>query len=689
MPSEPSGGRARPGSGTPGIGVADRGEPALRHARLHAMARLMRQLSSGLSAYRLYPGELAQQGFQAALGRIRSAAAEALASGHVEVDIRAGEFHSPIGALPPDESTERLALAFYQHRAERVVISEVPDEHDLAVLYEALSAPPSAHPRGEGVGTILRVSAVTSIQVWEVAPRGSETDGEAPREQSDAERALMARLDKPEDLAEELMDQAGGGTPAERADRVLESLREMLTAVPEHRPDSMAYEKLQRAVAAIPADVRRSFMRALLRRGDSDSLAQRLLGTMTDAELARALVEASAESGEDAAAKAGEMVARGARRQGLVELTEAAMAGREAGGAILAGVDRLGVPVPGTFTSSGSAIADTVSDLLGKGLVSARQRDLKGIRDAWPITPGQQRTMALEAFRDYLANEERLEQLLRALDVWVEDVGAALRKGDQALLEELLGALDPGRGRSTVHEASERATLIDGARRRALEAGALSELVAAAEGGRAEAVVRMLRLFGPEAVDGLLDLLIDEPDRGRRGVLVSLTAELGRGHEDRVGERLSDPRWFVARNAVTILARIGGPAVPPILERAFRHPEVAVRREGVKAMVVVAGADAIPALAAAAADQEQEIRLSAVGSIGSLAGGEAALALSALVRRSPDLPVRSRALHELAEHPSPLAETELGELIAGRPRIPRRLRREAKALLKRRRSASR
>ena len=54
-------------------------------------------------------------------------------------------------------------------------------------------------------------------------------------------------------------------------------------------------------------------------------------------------------------------------------------------------------------------------------------------------------------------------------------------------------------------------------------------------------------------MQGLLDLLADEEDRSRRSVLVALVSQLAPENLDAVASRLSDARWYVARNAVTKL----------------------------------------------------------------------------------------------------------------------------------------
>ncbi len=201
-----------------------------------------------------------------------------------------------------------------------------------------------------------------------------------------------------------------------------------------------------------------------------------------------------------------------------------------------------------------------------------------------------------------------------------------------------------------------------------------------------EAVVSLLHRLGVSAVDSLLDVLAEERDRPTRLRLISLIAQLGRGHHERIGARLRDPRWYVARNAVTILHRTGGREVIPILEQAASHRSAPVRREAVWGLFTVAGTGAVPLLRRLAEDADETVRDAAFGSLGSLMGTESLGALADLARRSPSRADRLRALDELASHPAAEAIDTLESLAsrAGRPRLGLALRRRARSLVRQR-----
>jgi hypothetical protein len=142
--------------------------------RDRAIVVLFAQISSGLSAYRLFPGDLGQPTFIQACERIRTAAERALRYGPILAEIHGSRMRTEHGPVKGDDRIERLAIECYQRRAERLYVREIPRPQDLAVLYEALST-----PQGEGSGGVaaaLRIAGVRSIGVGEITPELKEAE---------------------------------------------------------------------------------------------------------------------------------------------------------------------------------------------------------------------------------------------------------------------------------------------------------------------------------------------------------------------------------------------------------------------------------------------------------------------------------------------------------------------------------
>jgi hypothetical protein len=649
-------------------------------AREAAIAGLLRQLSSGLSAYRLFPGDLKQPSFVAAVERTRAAAEKALEWGAVETEILGAHFRTAWGPVSSDERVERLALACYQHRAERLSIRAIPDTHDLAVLYEALSTQPDEEG-SEGMGAALRVAGVTSIGVTELAPQAREAE-EGTGAPSVEQAALWQRLEDPESLAGDLVADELESV-LEQAQAVFRRLQKLVALLPERQAKAFElYRRLHEVVARLPDSIRRALGLLLIEQAGQDQLAERFVGTMTDAELARMLVDLGVDGGPDPQALAAQLVAVGARRDDLVDLTVALLAGREESGTILAGLERVGISVGAP--AAGSAVAETVSELAARNLLSMGQDDVRAIREVFPESDEEQLRLALEALQDYVSIETDLDHLGEILAVWSQELGEALRERDPDRVDLLLDAVEGGRDEAGQSDARKR-TMIEAFLRRALDGPTMRELVPLAEADSVSSI-RLLSRFGEIAVERLLDDLAEEEERGRRALLLGVLAEMARSHRGPVAARLSDPRWFIARNAVNILHRSGGPEVVPLLVQASSHPHAAVRREVVTGLLGVAGRDALPELVRLANDPDETVRISVVRAVGGMSSPEACSALATVCLEGSWTTDRRRALDELARHPAPEATTILQELSSSRsrPRLPWRLRRHARASLKQR-----
>jgi hypothetical protein len=249
------------------------------------------------------------------------------------------------------------------------------------------------------------------------------------------------------------------------------------------------------------------------------------------------------------------------------------------------------------------------------------------------------------------------------------------------MVMDLVGGDEPG---------PEKRTVVDATFHRVLSREMLAELIAVGEDDKTESTIRLLRPFGDVAVDDLMDDLAEERDRGRRAVLLAILCEVARGHHHRVARRLADHRWFVARNAVTVLYRSGGKDVVPVLEEASRHKDAPVRREAARGLLAVSGLEAMPQLMLLAIDPDESVRSAVISAMGGLITPGACAALARLVRTLRDQGERRKAIDALARHPAPEASDLLTELAfsRSRPRLPRRVRRYAKNLSKKRREGN-
>ncbi len=639
--------------------------------RVRAATALLRQLWLGLSAYRLFPGSVDRPGFVAAVERIEAAARTALATGSVDVEIRGDRLVLGGEEIPSDEQLRRLALACFERRVERLVVTGVPDAEELSRLYSVLSTPESELSDAGGADEALRALGVTSVSLSAIGPSPVEGADHVPDElvRPPEERPLDADV-----LASELMVEDLHGDPVDQAETLLSRLRSILegAAAPPGRAIDL-HAAVHNVMSDLPADIRRSLVEILIDHVRDDPLAERLIGTMSNAELTRALVDLGGRGRRDPVELARQLAQAGVRQIDIVDLTRALEAGHEEAGTIITGLEQLGIDLaaPGAELA-----ASSVSEILSEYLSATEADDARAMRQAIDATQEQARSVALLALGDYLSLETDLDRVGEVLEIWIEEVRRALRERSsravQTLLQPVRDAMPAGEG--------ERRPLMESAVRRGLDRDLILELVASNHAQEPSEAADLLAPFGDLGVEVLLDLLADEEDRNRRSMLLAVLRRLARGHLGPVRARLTDPRWYVVRNAVSVLGSASGPEALDVIALAARHESAAVRREVVTALVAAGGAAAVPHLARLASEGDEEVRRLAVGQLGILVGGEAAGALAEVARTSPDRALRLLALQELAHRPEG-AEIlrELGSR-ASRPRLPWGLRRRARAL---------
>ncbi|MHB1340621.1 MAG: HEAT repeat domain-containing protein [Coriobacteriia bacterium] len=130
---------------------------------------------------------------------------------------------------------------------------------------------------------------------------------------------------------------------------------------------------------------------------------------------------------------------------------------------------------------------------------------------------------------------------------------------------------------------------------------------------------RLLGILGEHAIDPLLEVLADEPDMSARKALVELISATAVRHVDRLGNRVSDPRWYFVRNVVSILGATKRPEALSHLARVSRHGDPRVRREVIRAFASIKDKYAEEMLVSALSDEDaQNVQLAAryLGTIG-------------------------------------------------------------------------
>jgi hypothetical protein len=649
-----------PGSTQPGATQ----EVPERAARERAAQTLMRQLWLGLSTYRLYPENPHRPGFADAVERIAAAAAEALSFGFVDLEIRGERFVLRGEPLPTEDAVERLALVCFERRVERLTVVSVPDAPDLERLYATLARTPADLEEAGGVERALEASGVTSISLSPLGPGEVEEADHVPADVAAA--AGSRRLDV-DVLASELMVEDLHGSAEDQAETLLARLRQVMeVGLPEGaRIDTHA--AVHDVLTDLPVEVRRSMVEMLVDRVRDDPVAGRLIGTMSNAELTRALVDVGSSGRRDPVELARQLAAAGVRQVDIIDLTRALEAGHEDAGTIIAGLEQLGVELG---EEGGGPGGGSVLEVLSQYLSATEGDDVRSVQDAIASTGEEQRAAQVLAVADYLALETDMEREGEALAIWSDELRRALSERDEravtALIQPVRDVLLGG--------TEDRPALFQAYVRRALTPEVVLEAVTAEAADGHPRLAAMLAPFAEDGVEVLLDLLADEQDRQRRALLLGALRRISPAHPAPVVARLRDERWYVVRNAVSILGSVRNPSVVPRLAEAARHRSPEVRREVPEAIANAGGAAAVPYLVDLAVSGAEDVRPLAVGSLATLVGEEAAEGLGQVVTGASDRPTRLRAVDALAGRAE--GPAVLGALVSGEgPRLPWRLRR--------------
>lgn len=163
--------------------------------------------------------------------------------------------------------------------------------------------------------------------------------------------------------------------------------------------------------------------------------------------------------------------------------------------------------------------------------------------------------------------------------------------------------------------------------------------------GRREAE-SILVAFGERAVKPLLAALSDENDLLVRKSIIDIVAQIGRPAVPAILDNLNDSRWYVVRNMITIIGGLGVPELAGNVAAVLSHPDLRVKKEAIKALSKLPH----PAAAAALSDlcffPEETVALTATAALSSKREPEA---VSTLYRRAVQkrfLYPRYRLAHE-------------------------------------------
>ncbi|MGZ4109978.1 MAG: hypothetical protein ACXVP7_09875, partial [Actinomycetota bacterium] len=504
--------------------------------RSRVVAAFLRQLWLGLATYRLYPDDPERSGFLTAAELIEHAARSVLVGGPVDIEISQKGFAARGLDLSSEPALMRLSRVCFERRAELLRVAAAPSIRDLHLLFTALTTPVDEVDKAGGLEALL--PEVRSLALLRLGPTGFP-GGRAPAPVDGSEPKIELMGSTTTTLAS--LTDGLSGPVEDQAERVLERLRAAVS--PEHVEASSGadlYTELCGALVVLPEELRRSVIGKLVGRGTEDLLAERLIGSLSNAELSRALV-GQAGTGREPLEMARRLAETGVRMPDIVDFTAALQAGLEDGATILAGLEQIGSPVQGFEPGS------SVADALGEHLLATEPGDLRALRELSTAGERQGTAMGLATLQDYLVLEHEPEQFSSVAEVWAETTRQALLRHDHVRVMELVSAVEASR------DPREGRSFLDAYVPLVIDQTVVTDLIDGDADPGDTTPFLLLTPFGESAVDVLFEALAEELDRGRRAALLGLLRQIAPGRAEPVVRRLQDPRWYVVRNAVNVL----------------------------------------------------------------------------------------------------------------------------------------
>ncbi|MCM2265668.1 MAG: HEAT repeat domain-containing protein [Desulfuromonadales bacterium] len=151
-----------------------------------------------------------------------------------------------------------------------------------------------------------------------------------------------------------------------------------------------------------------------------------------------------------------------------------------------------------------------------------------------------------------------------------------------------------------------------------------------------KALTNVLVFLSDKMVRRLMHLLAEETAAPNRKVLADVLIRTGPAAVPVLQEHLFDDRWYVVRNAVSILGEIRNQDSLPHLTPLLEHKDIRVRRETIRALTKIGGQRAVNILLQAAESDDQELSRQALLSLGAIRAASAIPTLLKLIEQ-PDL----------------------------------------------------
>ncbi len=190
-------------------------------------------------------------------------------------------------------------------------------------------------------------------------------------------------------------------------------------------------------------------------------------------------------------------------------------------------------------------------------------------------------------------------------------------------------------------------------------------------------LARVLAFIGSKIANQLMEILANESASAKRKLLNEILVRSGKTILPVVYEYLDDGRWYVVRNAISILGDIRSQESLAQLTPLLQHDEIRVRRETIRALTKIGGKRAIKILIQTAIADDQELRRQAILSLGAIRANSAVPALLTMLKKSDrsqrGIDLKKDVIRSLGEICDPEAIPELAKIVLKKSWLRRKL----------------
>jgi hypothetical protein len=180
------------------------------------------------------------------------------------------------------------------------------------------------------------------------------------------------------------------------------------------------------------------------------------------------------------------------------------------------------------------------------------------------------------------------------------------------------------------------------------------------QGERKQDAIALLRRFGADSTEILMDLLIQAMTIGERRGYYSAITQMSEGAEA-VVQHLGHQQWYVVRNAADLCGEMGLADAVPDLARQISHPDERVRKAIAEALGKIGTPQAMEPLRQLLSDPSPAVRLKAVAHLNGRGARGMPPALAELLRTEDNPDVQHEALLALGRIATPDALVQLRE----------------------------